>query len=61
MKYYVTFDVSATTTIVVEADSEDDAKSKAWDEVQAPVLCHHCADEVEIGDIADILEVGVEG
>lgn len=60
-KYSVAIKVNATMYVEVEADSEEEAREKAWSEAYEPSLCHQCSDEMEIdglGEIVGIDEVG---
>ena len=57
MKYRVIFTVDATCSVEVEADSEEEAKEKAWEEASAPTVCHQCSNELEVGDIMDCIDV----
>jgi len=56
-KYLVAFQVYATTWVEVEADSEEEAKEKAEQEINEPTLCHQCADEVEIDGVGDVVGI----
>jgi hypothetical protein len=56
-KYSVDFVVYASVAVVVEAESEEEAREKAEAEVTEPTLCHQCSDEVEICSIGDITSV----
>jgi hypothetical protein len=56
-KYRVCFTVDATVDVVVEAKTPLEAQRLAWNNVSAPCLCHQCSDEVEIGDIQDLISV----
>ncbi len=55
-KYYVTFEVSASASIEVEADNPDEAEQKAEEEIHVS-LCHQCARNIHLGDYGDCLEV----
>lgn len=57
MKYRVMFTVDATVSVVVDADNEEAAKEKAWEVAAHPCLCHQCADELEVGDLLEIIDV----
>lgn len=50
---------------VVEAETAEEAKQKAlntdWDGKEYVSLCHQCADELEVGDMTDVLVYPVEG
>lgn len=48
-KYRVVLSTNVTTTVVVEADSPEEAVEKAEEETDI-TLCHQCNREVEIGD-----------
>ena len=50
-KYRVTMLVDATVDVVVEAESEEEAKDKALINAYAPTLCHQCSDDLEVGDV----------
>lgn len=60
MKFYVTFEVYASTTIEVEADTKEEAEEIAKDAVYAPSLCHQCSRHLDIGDVGEILMSGEE-
>jgi hypothetical protein len=53
-KYHVTFIVDATTYVQVEADNEEQAKEKAWEQVDHPCLCYQCSNDLEVGDIVEL-------
>jgi len=57
MKYFVTFEVYASTTIEIAADSEEEARIIALDTYHCPSLCHHCARELEIHDVGEITDI----
>lgn len=54
MKYAVYGFYYATVRYIVEANSEEEAKTKynGW-----PSLCHQCSKELEIGDFTGQMEV----
>lgn len=56
-KYSVAIEVHATMYVEVEADSEEEARDKAENEANEPVLCYQCANEVEVHGIGDVIEV----
>ena len=56
MKYVVTIEVYATTRVEVEADSADQAETKAFKNAHVSV-CHQCSHKLDIGDLGDVLEV----
>ncbi len=56
-KFRVLFSVDATVSVTVEATNRGAAQEKAWDVVERPCICHQCSDELEVGDVLDILEV----
>lgn len=58
MKFYVTFEVYASTTVEVEADTKEEAEELAKDVVYTPSLCHHCSRHLDIGDVGEILMSG---
>jgi hypothetical protein len=43
MKYYVVFEVHASTTVEVEADSEEQARELAYDTVEHITVCAQCS------------------
>jgi hypothetical protein len=49
MKWAVSVRYDASTTIVVEASSAEDAKEKAMQSAYVS-LCHQCAKELDLGD-----------
>lgn len=51
MKYNVVIPLHASTSIKVEANSKEEALKKAEQIASEPVLCWHCAQEVEINCI----------
>lgn len=55
-KYSVLLSVDATVYVVVEANSEEEAKEKAYEVAHRPSLCHQCAKEMDTGDIIEALE-----
>lgn len=57
MQYTVFFEVMATISTEVEADSADEAKALAEAKILMPGLCHECAQEVQLNDIIEITEV----
>ncbi len=51
MKKFVVYYVSsASSSVEVEAETAEDARMKADEEFSSPVLCHHCASGVDLGD-----------
>ena len=57
MKTYsvlITFD--ASIVVKVEANSEEEAKEIAMEVADAPSICHHCAQHVEVGDLLQAVE-----
>lgn len=60
-KYRVFISVDATVSVVVDANSEAEAKEKAMEVADRPCICHQCSDQVEIGDLIDVLDVVEEG
>ena len=48
--YRVTISHDACTTHDVEAGSPEDAVERAMDNCGSVSLCHHCSDELEMGD-----------
>lgn len=60
-KYAVTLVVDATKTVIVEAASEKEAQEYALEEAEDPCLCHHCSEQVDVGEftgeIADVVEL----
>lgn len=60
-KYRVLISVDATVSVVVDANSEAEAKEKAMEVADRPSICHQCSDQVEIGDLIDVLDVVEEG
>lgn len=49
MKFSVDVPYTASVTVVVEAESVEEAKDKAATEAFA-TLCHHCSRKVTMGD-----------
>jgi hypothetical protein len=60
MKYFVTFEVFASTTIEVHADSEEQAREQACKRVHVS-LCHQCASDLNIDDVGEITHVEEAG
>jgi cytochrome c5 len=56
MKYRVTFEVYASATVTVDADSEEQAREKAGKKVW-PTLCHECSHEIDISGIGELTHV----
>ena len=48
-KWNVSLNYVATQTIVVEAETKEEAEQKAYENAYA-CLCHKCADEFELSD-----------
>jgi len=57
MKYLVHFKLYASTMVEVEAESEEQAREKAEENFEPVCLCHQCANDVEISDVGEIVEV----
>ncbi len=53
-KFMVTYLVDATTHVIVEAKSAEEAMRLADAVVVAPHVCHQCSDHIEVGDIIDM-------
>lgn len=53
MKYYVEFDIHASASVIVEADSEADAEVKAYATIR-PNVCMDCSKHVTIHDVGDL-------
>jgi len=49
----VSIPVAASVTRTVEAETKEEAIEKAIALDSAPCLCHHCADDVDLGDLID--------
>lgn len=49
-KYAVTLLVDATKTVIVEAASEAEAEELALEHANSPCLCHHCSEQVDVGE-----------
>ena len=56
-KYRVLVTLDASTSVVVEADSEEQAKELAMEEATGCSLCYHCSRQVSLGDPLDAIEV----
>lgn len=56
-KYQVTFEVYATTSIEVRAESEAQAREKACKRICPVSVCHDCSDELNVGEVGEITEV----
>lgn len=56
-KWSVHFEVYASTAIEVEAETEEEASDKAWDTVQSPSICYHCARKIDIGGIGESVDI----
>lgn len=57
MKYMVCVLIDASKTIEVEAESPEEAKEKAMNEIGVPSICHQCSREVELGDPIEASDV----
>lgn len=55
-KYSVLVTVDASIRVVVDAENEDQAKDIAMEKASRPSVCHHCARQLDIGDIIDAVE-----
>jgi len=55
-KWRVFVTVDASVVLEVEADTEEQAKEAAMDEVGSPCLCHHCSYKIELGDPMEAIE-----
>ena len=55
-KWAVTLLVDASVFVEVEAETEDEAKTKAWEQAPSPSVCHQCSRDLEIGEIYEIAE-----
>lgn len=60
MKYHVIFEVYASTTVTVEADSEEQARELASQEVHVS-LCHQCSHDLNVDDVGEIVAVEAAG
>jgi hypothetical protein len=56
-KFRVMFSVDATVSVEVEAENRESAAEMAWEIASSPCLCHQCADEVETGDLIEVLDI----
>lgn len=54
--YSVVISVDASIVVKVKADSESEAKEKAFEQSSSPCLCHRCTGEVNFGDPIEALE-----
>lgn len=54
-KYEVTLLVSGTTSITVEAESEEEARDLAYREAYVS-LCHQCSEELEVSDDYEVTD-----
>ena len=52
-KYVVTVIIDASVGVEVEALNKEDAYQKAIEQIDTPSLCHHCASEIDLGDIIE--------
>lgn len=59
MKWRVNVLYFASQVVEVDADSKEEAQEKAI-ERGGVVLCHHCADELDIGDSYDAVAEPVD-
>ena len=42
--------------VQIEASSQDEAEDIYWDNhADSPILCHHCAQDVEIHDVTQVI------
>lgn len=54
--YSVVISVDASIVVKVEADSEAEAKEKAFEQSSSPRLCHRCSHDLQLGDPIEALE-----
>jgi hypothetical protein len=59
MRYFVSIPVYASATYYIEAESEQEAIQKAFDE-GLPNICHQCSGDVEISDFNTECEATAE-
>lgn len=55
MRYAVTVLFDASRSVSVEADTPEEAEEKAHQEIGSASLCHHCANEINMGDATGAL------
>lgn len=53
--WHVCITYDASVVVEVEAETEEEAKEKAFDNAHVS-LCHHCAHELDLGDPVDAVE-----
>lgn len=56
-KYRVTFQVNCDKEVEVTANTEEEAKIVALEQVEDPCLCHQCARELDFSSIGEVLSV----
>ena len=54
-KYSVTGIIDASVGCDVEAETPLEAAEAAYDVLDAPGLCHHCARDVDLGDLVSLI------
>jgi hypothetical protein len=55
-KYLVIFNVHASASAEVKAESREEAEEKAARKVH-PSVCHQCARDVQIGDVGEVVDM----
>jgi len=58
-KFYVSIPINASAVFTVEAESEQQAVAKAYEQ-GLPNICHQCADDIEIEDWAFDYDPSIE-
>lgn len=56
-RYSVLITVDASIVVEVEATDEESAKEEAFSQASNPSVCHHCAKQVQLGDLLEAVEV----
>ena len=52
----VCFEVYASKSVQVQAETAEEARELAVDAVEYPTLCYHCSHEVGLGDFGEIID-----
>jgi hypothetical protein len=56
-RFSVMFEVFSSTIVEVDAETPEEAREKASEQVSVPCLCWQCAKELDANEIGEVLEV----
>ena len=59
-RYTVWYVVHAAASMMIDAANPDEARTKAEDALDVPLLCHYCANKLELEDAGNITEIREE-